>query len=93
MTKDEVMKLESGDRVKDTRDNVLATVVSVNEDMLRIRYDDSLSSNYIYTATCGHLTKLKHYPDADEFARLAGLSEGQMMRAEREDAERRKENQ
>ena len=55
MTKEEVLTLKPHDRVIDTRDGVGATVLAVNDDMLRIRYDDSLSSNYIHTSGCEHL--------------------------------------
>ena len=55
MTRDEVGKLEVHDRVKDTRDGEKATVLFVDDNILRIRYDDCLLSNYIATEGCGHL--------------------------------------
>jgi hypothetical protein len=59
MTKNEVTQLKVEDRVKDTRDNVQAIVLGVNENVLRIKYDDALSSNYICTEVCDHLEVIK----------------------------------
>jgi hypothetical protein len=58
MTKDDVLKLEANDRLVDARDGVKATVIDVNEHVLRVRYDGELSSNYISPADCSHLSKV-----------------------------------
>lgn len=59
MTKLEAQNLKANDRVIDTRDGCKATVVmDASDEIVRVRYDDSLSSNYIHVDGCGHLQKL-----------------------------------
>lgn len=59
MTKNQALNLKASDRVEDTRDGVKATVLAVNGDMIRVRYDDSVSSNYLHPADCEHLRKVE----------------------------------
>jgi hypothetical protein len=58
MIENEVKTLMPHDRVIDTRDGTKATVIMVNDVCLRIRYDDSLSSNYLSPQGCSHLEEI-----------------------------------
>lgn len=58
MTENQALNLKEFDRVVDNRDGVKATVIGVNADIIRVRYDDELSSNYLRPSDCEHLEKV-----------------------------------